>query len=48
MYASRKGQSEVVQMLPLAGVNKDAATNVGCGGAGGALDLRTVVFVTQS
>ena len=48
MDAPLGGHSEVVQMLLLAGVNKDAADTVGCRGAAGALGLRDFVFVTRS
>jgi ankyrin repeat protein len=46
--ASVKGQSEVVQILLLAGVNKDAADNVGCRGACYTLGLCAVIYVAQS
>ena len=43
MVASQEGQSEVVQMLLLAGVNKEAATKVGCRDACPTLGLRAVL-----
>ena len=43
MYASKGGHSEVVQMLLLAGVNKDALTNVNYRGACHTLGLRAVL-----
>ena len=48
MAASNGGHREVVQMLLLAGINKDAADNVGCRSAYHTLDLRAVVFATRS
>ena len=48
VVASLGGHGEVVQMLLLAGANKEAADEVGYCGAGDALDLRTVVFVNRS
>ena len=48
MAASAHGHSEVVQILLLAGVNKDAADNVGCRGACRTLGLRAVIYVAQS
>ena len=48
MLASHGGHSEVIQMLLLAGVNKDAANKVGCRGACLTLGLRAVISLTQS
>ena len=49
MAASKEGHSEVVQMLLLAGVNKDAAADkVSYCGACHTLDLHGVVFVLRS
>ena len=47
MAASQEGHSKVVQMLLLAGANKEAADEVGYSGACHTLDLRAVVFVTR-
>ena len=48
MFASTNGHGAVVQMLLLAGVNKDAADIVSCRGACPTLGLRAVLCVTQS
>ena len=46
--AAADGHVEVVQTLLLAGVNKEAAVEVGCRGACCTLALRAVINVTQS
>ena len=46
MLASDGGHSEVVQMLLLAGVNREVADKVSCRGACHTLGLRAVVSVT--
>jgi hypothetical protein len=48
MAASAHGHSEGVQILLLAGVNKDAANKVGCRGVCHTLGLRAVINVTQT
>ena len=48
MAASAHRHSEGVQILLLAGVNKDAADSVGCRGACRTLGLRAVIYVAQS
>ena len=48
IYASWKGHAKVVQMLLLAGVNKDAADIVGCRGVGHTLnDVFSVVLIIR-
>ena len=48
IVASRNGHSKAVQVLLLAGVNKEAASKVGCRGACPTLGLRADIYVTQS
>ena len=48
IFACQEGHDEVVKMLLGAGVDKDAADEVGCRVAGQAHGVRAAVFITHS